>query len=567
MFFPEFSLRRPVLLVAGVSMLAFQAALPALAADVVVTSKIEAVTVFPDAAQVSRVAEVDVPAGASSIIFKGLPYRLDTNSLRVQAVGDSQLLIASVAARVEPAAQSAASSSFAEKLRALVNERNLSYQKLRALQAKKTMIERYAKATPEKLGEKSAPMNVADWDKAWSAVGDGLAKVAEEIQAIQLRQRELGQEINALRRSHRGTISGSQPRRSVAIDVEAGSSGKTRLRLIYRVSGASWRPVYDARLETGGKTGKPSLELIRRASVRQRTGEDWSGVALTVSTVRASRGTQAPNLLAQRLEFYNPPPAKRIPLPAPVARDQARKNRPAGGLLSTFSGRARAAKPAQERAAVVVSSGYDAAFRIPGKIDLKGDNSTRILQISSSKIVPELMVRAVPAMDATAYLEAAFVNKDEAPILPGIVNIHRDGSYAGRGRFKLVAPADKAVIGLGADDSVKIKRVPVSRKQSGPGWIGNNRSAITAYTTSVTNLHGFDVKVRILDRIPISEDDKIVIKPQPGNTTASEKNVDGRRGVLAWVFELKPRASKKISLGWQVEWPNGKRVVPRSLPN
>jgi uncharacterized protein (TIGR02231 family) len=147
------------------------------------------------------------------------------------------------------------------------------------------------------------------------------------------------------------------------------------------------------------------------------------------------------------------------------------------------------------------------------------------------------------------------------------VNIHRDGSYAGRGRFKLVAPGDKVTLGFGADDSVKIKRVPVSRKQSGPGWIGNNRSEVSDFTTTVENLHTFPVKVRILDRLPISEDDKIVIKPLPSNTTASQKDVENRRGVLAWDFELKPKASKEIRLGWQVEWPNGKRIVPRTLPN
>ena len=553
-------------LVRAACFLALCAANPAIAADIELTSKIQAVTVFPNGAQISRTAEAEVRSGANAIVFKGLPTSLDVNSLRVKATGAAGLVIGSVEARVAPAQQTPRS-PLAEKLRDLTNERNLLVQKSAALQAKKQMIQRYAKASPEKLGEKAEPMKVGDWDKAWNAVGGGLAKVAEELQAVQMRQREVARAIQVLRRSNRGKPSGSQARRIVSVAVDAAQSGKVQLILTYRVGGASWRPVYDARLETAGTNGKPALELIRRASVRQHTGEDWNGVVLSVSTVRANRGTQAPDLLAQRLEFYNPAPQRPRPTGQPMAMKDRAGSRALQRRYAPVRNKPASLVAAQEQQAVVEASAYEAQFRIPGKIELKADNSARLLRIGSSKIAPDLMVRAVPAVSANAYLEAAFVNKDEAALLPGLVNIHRDGSYVGRGRFKLVAPGDKVTLGFGSDDSVRIKRVPVSRTQSGPGWIGKNRSSVSDFKTTITNLHTFPVKVRIIDRIPISEDDKIVVTPQPGNTTATEKNVDGRRGVFAWVFNLKPKATKDIQLGWQTQWPDGKRIRPRNLPN
>ena len=42
---------------------------------------------------------------------------------------------------------------------------------------------------------------------------------------------------------------------------------KGELRVSYRVAGAGWAPLYDARLETGAKEAKPALELVRRAQV------------------------------------------------------------------------------------------------------------------------------------------------------------------------------------------------------------------------------------------------------------------------------------------------------------
>ena len=64
----------------------------------------------------------------------------------------------------------------------------------------------------------------------------------------------------------------------------------------YRVTGANWTPVYEARLTAAAD--KPEISLVRRAELRQRTGEDWSDVALTLSTTRSAGGTRAPDLAA-----------------------------------------------------------------------------------------------------------------------------------------------------------------------------------------------------------------------------------------------------------------------------
>ncbi|MFX7961180.1 DUF4139 domain-containing protein, partial [Acinetobacter baumannii] len=76
----------------------------------------------------------------------------------------------------------------------------------------------------------------------------------------------------------------------VRIDVASAAATKANLRVTYAVRNARWLPLYDARLDTGAKDRKPQLELVRRAEVTQSTGEDWSNVALGVSTVRIARG-------------------------------------------------------------------------------------------------------------------------------------------------------------------------------------------------------------------------------------------------------------------------------------
>lgn len=56
---------------------------PALAADLGVNSKIDAVAVYPDGATVTRIIEFDIPAGETVLVAKDLPENLDAASLRV----------------------------------------------------------------------------------------------------------------------------------------------------------------------------------------------------------------------------------------------------------------------------------------------------------------------------------------------------------------------------------------------------------------------------------------------------------------------------------------------------
>jgi hypothetical protein len=57
---------------------------PALAAEFTPASRIDAVTVFPQGADVVRTLDVDVPAGEHSLILAGLPQGVDPQSIRVE---------------------------------------------------------------------------------------------------------------------------------------------------------------------------------------------------------------------------------------------------------------------------------------------------------------------------------------------------------------------------------------------------------------------------------------------------------------------------------------------------
>ena len=175
-------------------------------------------------------------------------------------------------------------------------------------------------------------------------------------------------------------------------------------------------------------------------------------------------------------------------------------------------------------------------------------------------------MRAQPALDETAYLAARIVNADDAPLLPGAVNLRRDGMYVGMGRIALVAPGDSANLGFGADDRVKVARSPVRIKESDPSWMGSSRTEQREFKTVVHNLHPFLVKVSIVDRIPVSENSAIVVEAAPAMTPPTDKIVNDRRGVMGWTYDMAPDASKEIHLAYRMKWPADREVVFQALP-
>ncbi len=564
----------------------------ALAADIEASSRIEAVTVYPDGAMVTRLADLVVPEGASTLLIKGLPSVIDPASIRVEATMDGAMAIGSVETRLSPGDPSATANPELEaKIAALREESDRVSVRVEALEVKQKTILRYSELDPTKLARKSAPEDGASWKLTWDTIGEELGRVNEELRVAHAKADELEKRVAALENARESASSGGDPRHDVVIAVEAGAAAKGSLSFSYRVTQAAWTPRYEARFEAA-KEGKPSLELIRRAAIVQRTGEDWENAALSVSTIRTLGGTAAPQLAPLTVAILEPPPAGSggkegaltsghvqssfhfnagsghdLPMrKGPPGPDTAGNLRFATGgspaQLSEAYSDTLAVEPiaAQSSMAMLDAGPYQASFKVPGRVSVPRDGSQKTFALATARFAPELLARVTPVVDQTAYLEASFVETEEAPLLPGEVSITRDGLYVGKGRFPLVAPGDRAVLGLGADDRVKVVRVPVRQEDNAPSWIGNTRSRVAEFKTSIRNLHDAKVKIAVLDRMPVAENDRVVVETLSTNTAPSETSVADQRGVSGWSFDLGPGEQKDIRFGWRLTWPADREI-------
>lgn len=538
------------------------------AAEIELASKIDSVTVYPDGAVVTRLGKASLLEGVSQIVLRGLPASVDPASIRVEAQGSGAFAIGAVDVRQVPGdARPALDQVLEGKIRALQGEKAKLTGEVSAVETKRTTIENFGKVGPDKLGEGGKVLPVSDWPAVFDAIGTALVKVQGELLALRNRISDLDAEIAALERARPVAPRASQPKRDVAIAVEAKAPVAADISVSYRVAGASWLPVYEARLTTGSANGAAEIAFTRRAELRQRTGEDWSEVAVELSTTRSAQGTRAPELNPLRIAFYEPPvvyeerarlqrqdseraarPPAMALAPAPIAPDQA-------------LGAAEAKQQAEVQTASVSAGAYQASFKVPGRVTIPQDGSSKAVVLTQGKVKPELSARATPELEEKAYLEASFSHEDEAPLLAGEVYLHRDGAYIGKGRLGQVAPGDKVELGFGADDRLKVTRVPVRRRENDSGWLGSTRTDQREFKTVVKSLHAQPVKLTVTERVPFSENSAITVELLSQSTPPTEKQVGDKRGVSAWSFELAPGAQKEIRLAYRIKYPGDREVV------
>lgn len=551
-------------LLSFVATIAVVAAVPALAAEIETSSQIDAVTVYPDGATVTRLIRLDLPAGDSTLLARDFPLTLDPSSLRVEGEGGARLVIGAVEAR-QPLPQPAANiPQIDRRLEALRDERGALDGAIASATARRQFAERFAETSPAGLGEKGEARPIAEWRAAFTTVGEEIAIADAAVRQAKIKQRDIDREIARLEAERNM----SPPKKfEVRIDLNADAAASALLRVTYAVRGARWQPVYDARLESGGKDVKPSLELTRRAEIIQTTGEDWPDVALSVSTVRTAHGGSAPELRPLIVRYpVAPAPlaASSHPAASPVVsnmRIDQKWGYSADLVQDQFARReAVLAKKAEEQQASFDTGGFQVVFRVPGRIAVPAGQGSKSFRIASSTIAPELMVHAVPSLAETAFLLANFKHAEDAPLLPGRVSIYRDGIFVGRSPMALAAKDETVRLGFGVDEKVKIARAVVRKNEGTAGLIGSSKTDEREFKTTVRNAHEFPIKVAIEDQIPVSETEDIQVEMLPGTTQPSTRELRDRRGVMEWAFEAKPGESREIKLGWRLRWPKDRAI-------
>ncbi len=546
---------------------------PLAAAEIAGVSTITAVTVFSRGAEVTRKAQLKIVQGEHVIVFKDLPAQAIDGSIRVEGRSTGRLDIGSVDTRrveiprQDPAVSKSERRKLEEAIEKLQDERALIAAEMEAAEAQKRFIEGLV-ALPARPG--AEPLGAAEKSQQWSdiflLIGSRLAEAEKSRLAASLRVREHDRRIADLEKALSDLAPVEDARTEVRVHITAAAALEANLLLRYQVSSASWQSLYDARLMTGARSVAPSLTLVRRAAVQQRTGEDWRDIVLTLSTARPTNGASAPTLGPVIVDFVPDVPPPRPMAGAPPVQPSAKARNP-GADGGRASSEATTAEKRQddgtvigEQAASAEVTAYQARFEIPGRTSVLATGEVKRVLIDEAKVEPSLVVRAVPRVRTQAYLYAKLAVPKTTTYLPGAIALFRDGTYVGTGTLPLLAPGQEHEIGFGADDAVRLRYATVEDKRGETGLISSQLTDTRAYRISVKNLHERAIAISVQDSIPTSRQQDIKVE-LIGKTPPTRRDVDEKRGVLAWEALLQPDEERQIEFGYRVSWPAGKRVI------
>jgi uncharacterized protein (TIGR02231 family) len=541
---------------------------PAWSAEIKAASHLDAVTVFPQGAEVLRSVKIKLEAGEHQIVLTDLPGEAIPSSIRVEGKASGKLELGSVDAKrtfinsEDPAIALSARRKLEDEIEKLRDQRALDDNAIKAAEAQRAYLDNVAKlpSQPVPVGA-SAPRE--DWNALFAVIGTRMAEITKTVTEAQLRQRAIDRKIADLQKEAATTAPKQLVRTEVRINAVAGAPLDGTVTIRYQVNSASWSPLYDAKLATGDKATAPKLTLSRRATIAQTTSEDWDDVALTLSTTRPGLATAAPVLEMLNVDYEGPVPQMTTAAPAaPAARgfaDKPKKDERTDAAKSVTGG-VIADQTALELQSEVNIGAFQTLFAVAGKQTLKSGPEAKRVAISTEDMDASLVIRTVPRLDPTAYLYTKLtLPKTSSPLLAGQVALFRDGTFVGNGQMAALAPGEDHELGFGPDDTVKVKRVSLDYKKGEVGTFTTSRMQERNFEITVRNLHPRAVTVHVIDRIPITTQQDIKIDATFRNPP-TRKDYTDRRGTSLWELSIDPDQEKKIGFGYRVTWPTDKNV-------
>ncbi|WP_431985840.1 DUF4139 domain-containing protein [Streptomyces griseoflavus] len=272
-------------------------------------SELDSVVVYAQGALCRRLARGTVPAGGR-VRVAGLPRSLDPDSLRARVVGASGVRVTEARVDVEAEPQDSGRGD------ALLREVERLREDCAAAQGRRdrqlTLIEEIGALRPVPPARKRDDPHRRTPVDAWLALADF---VDERLTVLHSRLRELEEELRRV--EHELTVavdrhsraSTDAPAAHVAASFGAvltlDGTGEVEVEVEYGVPGAVWVPTYRLTHRRGDDAGR----LLLRASVAQRTGEDWTGVRIALATADLRRRTELPRLRSVRIGRSQPAPA------------------------------------------------------------------------------------------------------------------------------------------------------------------------------------------------------------------------------------------------------------------
>jgi uncharacterized protein (TIGR02231 family) len=333
-------------------------------------------------------------------------------------------------------------------------------------------------------------------------------------------------------------LEGKKPHNSGNVLAVSGTtSGPAALLFEAFTPAAGWRVVYEMGMDSA--TGVINAKM--NAVAHQRTGMDVSG----------------------NLSFHTRQPSFRVPPPevSPLtvalslrgnAAESARITASPSAVFQKTEDMVQGSAPAAPEPRAVATL---ANVTVSGAGKVEGDGSASRVMLGSFSLKSTPVLVSIPEQNREAWIIAS-MDKVPQAFLPGTAELAVDGASTGIASLPEAAGAIQIPFGMAA--KVTSKKTPYVGTQ-GRSWIVKGIRE-DGYTLEITSGMEDEIEVEVHDRIPFPTVDKVKVAVKKIDPAPAERDKENR---LLWKLRLKPGETKKITVEYSIEYPDGETLVYR----
>jgi len=562
-----------------------------------VSGSISNVIVYRGQALITRTIELDLSKGRSEVIVTGLPNKIISESLYGRA--RDNVTVSSVRYR-----ERAVKEDTREEVKQLDAEIKQVQTRLRHAEANRDLFNKNM-ITLGKLQDFTITAQNNDLNRGLlqfeplkelvTLIETKRSEYHNEALKIDDRIIELKEQMELLQRKRQELKAGrSRTQREAVILVDSGVARKAVIYLNYLVSDANWLPQYNLR----ARPDESKVEVEYNSVIHQASGEDWTNTALFLSTAQPAMEAAAPVLEPMKVRLS----------PEAVLYEKERPGEPSvqfqqkahyRNLSDEFrnlqssrrriAGKGKAAQreldrlaidnqmmelQADKRAFEVIkkearkfarTEGVSVTYDLGKGFSMPSRSDQQLVTIAVFETDADFIRLGTPLLTDYVYLQAEVVNDSNVILLAGPASTYRNGEFVGKSRLDLITIGQKFTAGFGVDSQIQISREFKDKKVD---TLWGNRVEKYEYRIAIENYKNTDIKLRMLERIPYTEDEKLEIRGFETNTPLSKDaeyiRVLRDKGVLRWDLVLKPGTiddkAAIVTYGYTMKYDNDMQI-------
>lgn len=525
-------------------------------------TKITSATVFRDGARVVRTGKTEVEKGEQVICVGGITQYAHEDSFRVKGRGHAVLRgidVKRISKTYEPKGNT---KEMLEKIKALEKQRRDIQDKVELQQSRITHQTNVMNQFSSEFGKwfsvgETSLDNLTKMDKTNH---DMITDAKKNLRKLTRQLQDLDAEIRAIRENIQ-RIQGeriTETLSEVYVTIDAKQSTTLELEVTYQISLANWYATYDVDI------GEGITSLKRIAMISNNSMENWEDISLIVSTASA-----------QPVSIVKPQPYYVNTYQAAMAASGYGGGAP-GGLMRVMSEHfddegeeelmmedkaAYAEEPMPEIIEEYASSsetlGGITVYEVPGQITIEANKDpspiTLTLEEFESKRLHYWNAYAMPEVVAQDE-----ITNGDSVLLPGPVKVYAAGDYIGETNLGTISPREKFRLGTRAAYDVKAERKLLEKDTEKAGFTRGKQKRGYTYSLELKNFSKREIEIRIVDRIPYSNSEKILVELAEPSLAYKKMEL----GIITWETKMGTDQELNIKYSFDVEWEKELSIRP-----